>query len=210
MSRIARIIIGSSLLLGLGFTLVSLLAPAGQITPITLPANSAQLGADFETPPAADLSPTSVQLEPESVRCESPALAASASPSTMPFAVENSYAIDSNGRGFAALPAPALGLSPSGMVIVSSVPVPAVLAVASSGLPFTPAQRAEISALADKFAVDAGEPPPSGTSASDPRHTRFAVNAYLAGNEADFLLKQRFGHRAFVRMQMEARALATP
>lgn len=102
--------------------------------------------------------------------------------------------------GFAPLLLPALA-DESGMLDVSAVTIPAVLAVADTRVALDSAQRTALEALADDFAEQAGAPP---ADLSDKARSTFAVDAYIAATKADFLIKQRYGHRAFVQMQMEA------
>ncbi len=102
--------------------------------------------------------------------------------------------------GFAPLPLP--GLKQDGeRLAVSAITVPAVLAAGHTQVALTPAQKAGLEALADDFSERAGEPPADISAAVN---SDFAVNAYIAATEADFLIRQRYGHRAYVQMQMEA------
>ena len=104
------------------------------------------------------------------------------------------------GTGFAPLPLPALSVD-AGAPAVVGVSLPAVLAVGHTRVALDSVQKADLEALADAFAEQAGEPPADG---SDDARSAFAVNAYIAATEADFLIKQRYGHRAYIQMQMEA------
>ncbi len=114
--------------------------------------------------------------------------------------------------GFTALPSPALQIDQgSGVATLLVFSAPAIFAPESIAINFSPAQRAEISALADHFADQIGEPPTTELADSDPSRARFKLAAYKAANETDFLIKQRYGHRAYVLMQMEAaKALSAP
>lgn len=85
--------------------------------------------------------------------------------------------------------------------------IPAALAPADSSAALSgPEQRAQLAAIAEAAIERAGDPGSSGMTNSD---SDFSVRTYVAMSEADFLIRQRFGHRAYVQMQMEAaRALA--
>ncbi len=102
--------------------------------------------------------------------------------------------------GFAPLPLPGLQIEQNGVAVTDFSP-PAVLAPNLDRLPLDPDQRAGIEALADEFVQQVGEAPAAGMA--DAR-SGFSVGVYIATTEADFLIKQRFGHRAYVQMQMEA------
>lgn len=106
-----------------------------------------------------------------------------------------------NSTGFAPLALPALSVEAEDAVSLSTFPLPAVLAAAHTAVPLDPEQKAGLEAIADDFAEKAGEPPADN---SEPARPAFAVNAYIAATEADFLIKQRYGHRAYIQMQMEA------
>lgn len=102
--------------------------------------------------------------------------------------------------GFAPLALPALSIE-ADAVSLGTLPLPAVMAVAHTAVSLDPVQKAELEAIADDFAEKAGEPP---VNSSESARSDFAVNAYIAATEADFLIKQRYGHRAYIQMQMEA------
>jgi hypothetical protein len=102
--------------------------------------------------------------------------------------------------GFAALTLPALSVE-ADTVSLSTLPLPAVMAATHTALSLNPVQKAGLETIADDFSEKAGEPPVDGSE--DARAT-FAVNAYIVATEADFLIRQRYGHRAYVQMQMEA------
>jgi hypothetical protein len=102
--------------------------------------------------------------------------------------------------GFAPLALPALSVD-ADAVALSTLPLPAVLAAGHTALPLDSAQKAGLEAIANDFAEKAGEPLVDGSGGG---LSTFAVNAYIAATEADFLIKQRYGHRAYIQMQMEA------
>lgn len=201
MSRLAPIFVIVVTLTALCFIGYRLLAPAGQYSPPESGPNSVE----------KDESPSNIVVSGAPIPAAAPApYSLPALPSAAASLPLNTQAARLRPSGFGELPAPALLVDSSGSVSAPIVTMPVVFVAEVSGMHLSPAQRAEISALADAFAVNAGEPPPPGTPDSDPRHTAFAISANRAGNEADFLFKQRYGHHAFVRMQMEAAALASP
>lgn len=117
-----------------------------------------------------------------------------------PSRIADKTATPTSSTGFAPLALPALSIE-ADAVSLGALPLPAVMAVGITAVPLDPVQKAGLETIADDFAEKAGEPPADNTEAA---RSTFAVNAYIAATEADFLIKQRYGHRAYIQMQMEA------
>lgn len=80
-----------------------------------------------------------------------------------------------------------------------TIPVPAVLAPYPSRLDLTPEQRAVVELLAADFADAVGDPGSDKPTVDSP----FAERVRVATSEADFIFRQRYGHHAWVQLQIQ-------
>ena len=82
---------------------------------------------------------------------------------------------------------------------------PAILAPSPENLGLSAAQAEVIAALAEDFIENLGPTPESGWAPPDsPAYKQFAERLRNSTSETEFLIKQRYGHRAYVLMQQQA------
>lgn len=78
--------------------------------------------------------------------------------------------------------------------------VPAVFGLSDRSFALDPAVAEEVAAMADAFADSVGVPGPEG-----PDDPAYVAAWEAAAWESDSLFRLRYGHRAYVLMQLEAR-----
>lgn len=89
--------------------------------------------------------------------------------------------------------------------LILSQSAPAILAPSPENLGLSADQAEVIAALAENFIENLGPTPKSAWAPPDsPAYKQFAERLRISTAETDFLIKQRYGHRAYVLMQLQA------